>query len=150
MIDFTVFCCLLMMNDFVLFMFFHFKDHPLILILVFLYPAIAFSISFSSLNSSACHSASHFFFINNASICSSATQTFSCIAFSLADSFDDPELEVEFDLKDLDPDDFKLFPEDFDFLSNFSHTFPSFSQLWILCLKAKILSSISLNHISSI
>ena len=96
------------------------------------------------------HSASHFFFINNASICSSATQTFSCIAFSLADRFDDPELEVEFDLKDLDPDDFKLFPEDLDFLSNFSNTFLSFNQLWILCLKAKILSSISLNHISSV
>ena len=33
-----------------------------------------------------------FFFINDASICSSATRTFSCIVFSLADSFYDLKL----------------------------------------------------------
>ena len=110
LIDFTVFCRLLIINNFVLFMFFHFKGHLLILILVFIYLTLvlAFSISSSGLNDSACHSASRFFFINDASVYSSGTRTFSCIAFSLTGSFDDLKLEVEFDFKDLDPDDFKI------------------------------------------
>ena len=89
--------------------------------------ALAFVISSSSLNNSAYHSTSHFYFLNDASICSSATQTFSCIAFSMADGFDDLELEVEFHFEDLDPDDPKLFPDDFDFLSNFNSTSPFFN-----------------------
>ena len=109
--------------------------------------ALAFAISSSSLIDSACHLASLFFFVNNACACSSATRTFSWIAFSLADSFDDLEFEVQFDFKDLDPGDFELFLEDLDFHSSFTNFSPSFNQLWILCLKAKTLSSISLNHI---
>ena len=33
----------------------------------------------------------------------------------------------------------KIFPEDFDFLSNFNNVSPSLNQLWILCLKAETL-----------
>ena len=45
----------------------------------------------------------------------------------MADGFDDLELEVEFHFEDLDPDDPKLFPDDFDFLSNFNSTSPFFN-----------------------
>ena len=74
-----------------------------------------------------------FFFINDACVCNSATQTFSRIAFSLADNCDGLELEVEFDFEDLVPEDFELFSEDFDFLSNFNNNSASFNQMWILC-----------------
>ena len=94
---------------------------------------LVLAISSSSLNNSARHSASRFFFINDACVCSSATQTFSRIAFSLADNCDGLELEVEFDFEDLVPEDFELFPEDFYFLSNFNNNSASFNQLWILC-----------------
>lgn len=67
------------------------------------------------------------------------------ISFSLADSFDGLELDVEFNF-----DDFELFPEDLDFLSNLYNFFASFNQLWILYLKVKTLSPISLNNMSSV
>ena len=129
-IDLTVFCCLLMISDIALFIFFDFKGH--LLILVFIYLDLSPCITSSSLNDSACHSASLVFFINDTSTCSSATGTFPWMTFFLAGNFHDLKLEAEFDFEDLDPKDFEVFPEDFDFLSKLTNFSPSFNQLWIL------------------
>ena len=82
--------------------------------------ARAFAVTPSSLNDFSCHTATICLFINDTSACSSATRTFSWMSFPLADRFDVLELETEFHFEDLDPEDFELFPEDFDFLSNFT------------------------------